>query len=118
MFWDWFHLKDIAKGNEFVEAEGFDEIVGYLFIREYELHIHGVVINFFTHEMVGDVNVLDAGMELSVLDEGNCALIVVEDYDDLRVRVSGSQELIEKSFQSNNFFDSQRLTDILGFASE
>ena len=98
MFWDWFHLKGIAKDNEFVEAEGFDEIVDYLFIREYELHVHDVVIDFFTHEMMSDVNVLDASMKLSVLDEGNCALIVVEDYDDLRVRVSRSQKLIKKSF--------------------
>ena len=118
MFWGWFHLKGIAKGNEFVEAEGFDETVGHLFIRGYELHVHDAVIDFFTHEMVGDVNVLDTSMKLSVLGEGNCALIVAEDYDDLRVRVSGPQELIEKSFQSNNFFDSQRLADILGFASE
>ena len=98
MFWNWFHPKGIAKGNEFVEAEGFDETVDYLFIREYELHVHGVVIDFFTHEMVSDVNVLDASMELSVLNEGNCVLIVVEDYDDLRIRVSGPQELIEESF--------------------
>ena len=118
MFWNWFHLKSIAKDNEFVETEGFDEIVDYLFIREYELHVHDIVIDFFTHEMMSDVNVLDASMELSVLDEGNCALIVVEDYDDLRIRVSRSQKLIEKSFQSNNFFNSQRLIDILGFASE
>ena len=118
MFWDWFHLKGIAKDNEFVEAEGFDETVDHLFIREYELHIHDVVINFFTHEMMSDVNVLDASMKLSVLDEGNCALIVVEDYNDLRIRVSRPQKLIKKSFQSNNFFDNQRLIDILGFASE
>ena len=98
MFWDWFHLKGIAKDNEFVEAESFDEIVDYLFIREYELYIHDVVINFFTHEIMNDINVLDASMKLSVLDEGNYALIVVEDYDNLRVRVSKSQKLIKKSF--------------------
>ena len=69
-----------------------------MFIREYELHIHDVVIDFFTHEMMSDINVLDANMKLSVLDEGNCALIVVEDYDDFRIRVSRSQKLIEKSF--------------------
>ena len=89
-----------------------------MFIREYELHIHDIVNDFFTHEIMNDVNVLDMSMKLSVLDEGNCALIVVEDYDDLRIRVSRSQKLIEKSFQSNNFFDNQRLIDILGFASE
>ena len=118
MFWDWFHPKGIAKGNEFVETEGFDEIVDHLFIREYELHIHGVVIDFFTHEMMSDVNMLNASIKLSVLDESNCALIVVEDYDNLRVRVPRSQELIKKSFQSNNFFNNQRLIDILDFASE
>ena len=78
-----------------------------MFIREYELHVHDVVINFFTHEIMSDVNVLDTSMKLSVLDEGNCALIVVEDYDNLRIRVSRPQKLIEKSFQSNNFFDNQ-----------
>ena len=88
MFWDWFHLKGIAKDNEFVETEGFDEIVDYLFIREYELHVHDVVIDFFTHEMMNDVNVLDESIKLSVLNESNCALILVEDYDNLRVRVS------------------------------
>ena len=98
MFWDWFHLKGIAKGNEFVEAEGFDEIVDYLFIREYELHVHDVVIDFFTHEIMSDINMLNASMKLSVLNESNCALIVVEDYNNLRVRVLKSQKLIEKSF--------------------
>ena len=98
MFWGWFHPKSIAKDNEFVEAESFNEIVDYLFIREYELHVHDVVIDFFTHEMMSDINVLDANMKLSVLDEGNCALIVVEDYDDLQIRVSGPQKLIKKSF--------------------
>ena len=98
MFWGWFHLKGIAKDNEFVEAEGFDKIVDYLFIREYELHVHDVVIDFFTHEIMGDINILDMSIKLSVLDESNCALIIVEDYNDLRVRVSRSQKLIEKSF--------------------
>ena len=98
MFWGWFHLKGIAKGNEFVEAEGFNETVDYLFIREYELHVHDVVIDFFTHEIISDINVLNASMKLSVLDEGNYALIVVEDYNNLRVRVPRSQKLIKKSF--------------------
>ena len=98
MFWDWFHLKNIAKDNEFVEAESFNKIVDYLFIREYELHVHDVVIDFFTHEMISDVNVLNTSIKLSVLDESNCALIVVEDYNDLRIRVSKSQKLIKKSF--------------------
>ena len=82
------------------------------------MHIHDIVIDFFTHEIMSDINVLDASMELSVLDEGNCALVVIEDYSNLRVRVSRSQKLIKKSFQSNNFFNSQRLIDILDFASE
>ena len=69
-----------------------------MFIREYELHVHDVVIDFFTYEIMSDVNVLDAGIKLSVLDEGNCVLIVVEDYNDLRIRVSRPQKLIEKSF--------------------
>ena len=98
MFWDWFHPKGIAKDNEFVEVEGFNEIVDHLFIREYELHVHDVVINFFTHEIISDINMLDASMKLSVLNEDNYALIVVEDYNNLRIRVSRPQELIEKSF--------------------
>ena len=98
MFWDWFYFKNIAKDNEFVEAEGCNEIVDHLFIREYELHVHDVVINFFTHEIISDVNVLDTSMKLSVLDKSNYALIVVEDYNNLWVRVSRSQKLIEKSF--------------------
>ena len=69
-----------------------------MFIREYELHVHDVVIDFFTYEIMSDVNVLDANIKLSVLDEGNCVLIVVEDYNDLRIRVSRPQKLIEKSF--------------------
>ena len=69
-----------------------------MFIREYELYIHDVVIDFFTHEIMSDVNVLDTSIELSVLDESNCALIVVEDYNDFRVRVSRPQKLIKKSF--------------------
>ena len=98
MFWDWFHLKDIAKNNEFVEAEGFNETVDYLFIREYELHVHDVVIDFFTHEMMSDINVLNASMKLSVLNENNCALIVIEDYNDLWVRVSKPQKVDWEEF--------------------
>ena len=98
MFWGWFHLKGIAKDKEFVETEGFNKIVDHLFIREYELHVHDIVIDFFTNEIMSDINVLDTSIKLSVLDEGNCALIVVEDYNDLRIRVSRSQKLIKKSF--------------------
>ena len=76
-----------------------------MFIRKYELHIHDIVIDFFTHEIISDINILNASIKLSVLDESNYALIVVEDYDDFRIRVSRPQKLIEKSFQSNNFFN-------------
>ena len=69
-----------------------------MFIREYELHVHDVVIDFFTHEMMSDINVLNVSIKLSVLDEGNCALIIVEDYNNLRVKVSRPQKLIEESF--------------------
>ena len=78
MFWDWFHPKNIAKDNEFVETEDFDKIIDYLFIREYELHIHDVVINFFTHEMISDINVLNTSIKLSVLDESNCVRVAVK----------------------------------------
>ena len=62
------------------------------------MHVHDVVIDFFTHEMMSDINVLNVSIELRVLDKSNCVLIVVEDYNDLRVRVSRPQKLIKKSF--------------------
>ena len=69
-----------------------------MFIREYELYVHDVVIDFFTHEIMSDVNVLDTSIKLSVLNESNCVLIVVKDYNNLRVRVPRPQKLIKKIF--------------------
>ena len=69
-----------------------------MFIREYELYVHDVVIDFFTHEIMSDINVLDTSIKLSVLNESNCVLIVVKDYNNLRVRVPRPQKLIKKIF--------------------
>ena len=76
-------------------------------------NVHSAIIDFFAHEMVGDVNVLGASMELSVLCEGDCALIVTENHSGFRVRIVGPKELIKKILQPDSFLGSLCLTDIL-----
>ena len=59
-------------------------------------NVYSVIIDFFAYEMMGDVNVLGASMKLSVLCEGDCVLIVIENYSDFRVRIVGLKKLIKE----------------------
>ena len=67
--------------------------------------------------MVSDINVLGASIKLSVLCEGDCVLIVIENYSDFRVRIVGPKELIKEILQLDSFLNSLCLTDILCFIS-
>ena len=62
------------------------------------MNIHNIIIDFFAHKMMGDVNVFDASMKLNVLCENDYVLIVFEDYNNLKIRIIKSQKLIKKIF--------------------
>ena len=50
----------------------------------------------------------NVNMKLSVFYKNDYVLIIFKDYDDFKIRIIKSQELIEKIFQSNNFFNNLR----------
>ena len=82
------------------------------------MNIHNIIIDFFAYKMMNDVNVFDVSIKLSVLCESDCALIVLKDHDDLKIRIVKSQKLIKKVLQSNNFLNNLRLIDILCLTNE
>ena len=67
---------------------------------------------------MGDVNVLNASIKLSVLCEGDCVLIVIENHNNFRIRIVEPKKLIKKILQPDSFLSSLCLTDILYLTSE
>ena len=61
---------------------------------------------------------LNASIKLSVLCEGNCALIITENYNNLRIRIVRPKKLIKKILQLDSFLNSLYLTDILYLISK
>ena len=62
------------------------------------LNIYNIIINFFAHKMMSDVNVFNANMKLSVLYKNDYALIIIKDYNNFDIRIVKSQTLINKIF--------------------
>ena len=68
--------------------------------------------------MINDINIFNANMKLNVLCESDCVLIIFKNYDNFKIRIVKSQKLIEKVFQSNNFFNNLHLIDIFYLINE
>ena len=89
-----------------------------MFINKNILNIYNIIIDFFAHKIINDVNVFNANMKLNVLYENDYALIIFKNNDNFEIRIIKSQKLIKKVFQSNNFFNNLYLIDIFYFINE
>ena len=69
-----------------------------MFINKNILNIYNIIIDFFAHKMMSDINIFDANMKLSVLYKNDYVLIIFKDHDDLEIRIIKSQKLIKKIF--------------------
>ena len=67
---------------------------------------------------MSDNNVFNINIKLNIFCESDYVLIIFKDYNNLKIRIIKSQKLIEKIFQSNNFFNNLRLIDIFYFINE
>ena len=67
---------------------------------------------------MNDVNVFNANMKLNVFYKNDYVLIIFKNHDNFEIRIVKSQKLIEKVFQSNNFFNNLRLIDIFCFINK
>ena len=47
---------------------------------------------------MNSINVFNTNIKLNVFYEGDCVLIIIKDYNNLKVRIVRSQKLIEKIF--------------------
>ena len=68
--------------------------------------------------MINDVNVFNANMKICVFCENYYVLIILKNYNDFKIQIIKSQKLIEKVFQSNNFFNNLYLIDIFYFINK
>ena len=60
----------------------------------------------------------NASIKLSVFCENDYVLIIFKNHNNFEIQIIKSQKLIEKIFQSNNFFNNLRLIDIFYFINE
>ena len=67
-----------------------------MFVNENILNIYNIIINFFAHKMMSDVNVFNANMKLSVFYKSDYVLIIIKDYNNLEIKIVKSQKLIKK----------------------
>ena len=60
----------------------------------------------------------NVSIKLSVLYKNDYVLIILQNHDNLEIRIVKSQKLIKKIFQSNNFFNNLRLINIFYFINK
>ena len=59
----------------------------HLFVNKNILNIHNIIIDFFAHKMMSDINVFNANMKLSVFYENNYVLIIIKDHNNFEIRI-------------------------------
>ena len=60
----------------------------------------------------------NVSIKLSVLYKNDYVLIILQNHDNLEIRIVKSQKLIKKIFQSNNFFNNLLLIKIFYFINK
>ena len=58
-----------------------------MFVNKNILNIYNIIINFFAHKMMNDVNVFNVNIKLNVLYEDDCVLIIFKNYYNLKIRI-------------------------------
>ena len=89
-----------------------------MFINENILNIYNIIIDFFAHKMINNINVFNASIKLNVFYKNDYVLIIFKDYNNFKIRIVKSQKLIKKILQSNNFLNNLRLIDIFYFINK
>ena len=51
------------------------------------MNIHNIIIDFFAHKMMNDINMFDVNMKLSVFYKDDCVLIIFKDYNDFEIQI-------------------------------
>ena len=67
-----------------------------MFINKNILNIYNIIINFFAHKIMSDINVFNINIKLSVLCESDYVLIIFKNHDDFKIRIVRPQKLIKK----------------------
>ena len=49
------------------------------------LNIYNIIINFFAHKMINDVNIFDTNIKMCVLYENDYVLIIFKNYDNFKI---------------------------------
>ena len=58
-----------------------------LFINKNILNIHNIIIDFFAHEMMNNVNVFNMNIKLNVFCEKDYVLIIFKNHNDFKIRI-------------------------------
>ena len=113
LLWRRFQSDEIAKAVKFILTEGFGKAVSNLPLSGNILQSDIPGGDLFAHIVVLDVNVFSTCMELGVLRQCHCTLVIAIDHHCLSGLVAGV-ELIQKTTQPYRFLGGLRLADIFG----
>ena len=77
----------MAKDNKFIETSNFDKIINHLFVNKNILNIYNIIIDFFAHKIMSDINVFNVNIKLNVLCENDCVLIIFKNHNNFKIRI-------------------------------
>ena len=112
--WRSLQANQVSESVKFILAQGLGKAVSHLPVSGDILQCDVPGGNLFAHVVVLYVNVFGTCMELGVLSQCHCSLVVAIDDHSFGGLVTGI-ELIQKTTQLHRFFGGLRLADILGF---
>ena len=67
---------------------------------------------------MGDINIFNINMKLSVLCEGDNILIILKNNDNFKIQIVEIKKLIKQFFQLNDFFNNLNLINIFYLVNE
>ena len=82
------------------------------------MYIYNIIINFFSHEMMCDINIFNTNIKLNIFCENYNFLIVIKNHDNFKIQIIKIKKLIKFFFQLNDFFDNLYLIDIFRFTNK
>lgn len=112
---DLFHSYSPPKLLEPVLGQGLGQAISYLFSGRNVPQLYPAFSNFLTDKVVLNVNVLGSSVELIVLRQGNCSLVVTVDDGTAQAGVQVRADLFEETLQPDGLLGSIGLSNIFCF---
>ena len=66
-----------------------------MFINKNKLNIYNIIIDFFSHEMIDDIDIFNINIKLNVFCEGDNVLIILKNNNNFKIRIIEMKKLIK-----------------------